>query len=77
MAFIEEILFTKANRSDHVQLDNDDYISNAPATPNRDTRRPPKFVLNAIDTAKKEMKMACKMNAAGSKMQSLPNAGTA
>jgi hypothetical protein len=59
MAFIEEIPFTEADGSDRVQLDDyylddDDYISDAPATPNRDTRRPLKFALNTVDTAKKE-----------------------
>jgi hypothetical protein len=61
MAFNEEIPFTEADGSDCVQLDDyylddDDYISDAPATPNRDTRRPPEFALNTVDTAKKENK---------------------
>jgi hypothetical protein len=54
-----KIPFMEADRSDHVQLDDyyldyDDYISDAPATPNHNTRRPPEFALNTFDTVKKE-----------------------
>jgi hypothetical protein len=59
MAFIDEIPFMEADGSDRVQLDDyylddDDYISNAPTTPNRNTRRPPKFALNTVATMKNE-----------------------
>jgi hypothetical protein len=61
MAFIEEIPFTDPDGSNRVQLDayyldDYDYISKVRAMPNRDTRRPPEFALNTVDTTKKENK---------------------
>jgi hypothetical protein len=61
MAFIDEISLTEADGSDRVQLDDyylddDDYISDAPATPNHDTCKPPEFALKNIDAVKKENK---------------------
>jgi hypothetical protein len=70
MAFIEEIPFKEAEGSDRVQLDNfylddDDYISNTPTTPNRDTRSHPNSLSTPLTPRRRKTRTACEMNAVG------------